>query len=263
MTDDAPTNPQALAITGPRVPQVPVLTEDGGELALSAQTPTEMFDSQRALICWCEGKMTSLRADHKELRAAYKHAVAHKWKSATLKRHADLALKRIDFYSKMKDALLAGYFIVPNFPVAVFAIRTTKDSPAKMVTQSERSNRDQSAEVLPAGQGEYKNPRPLLNCGWDYKVKDSGGGERTVRDWWAEDWDQFEFPLNMAKVQVMEATTRAMAMKIFDDLGVLPGHRRNEDPVIVGRIIDQRSNYKWSRKYITFMLAWHLDTRTL
>jgi len=65
----------------------------------------------------------------------------------------------------------------------------------------------------------------------------------------------------MAKPRIMEATSRAMALKIFDDFGILPAQRKG-DPMIIARIIDPRSR-SYSDKHVSFLITWHLDTRTL
>ena len=94
-----------------------------------------------------------------------------------------------------------------------------------------------------------------------------------VRQYWANNWKDLEFPVIMAKPTIMAAATRAMALKIFDDLAILPGSAPSEgtrpprgDPIIVARIKDPTRSYKsWSTKehWVTFMVAWHLNTRDL
>ncbi len=76
-----------------------------------------------------------------------------------------------------------------------------------------------------------------------------------------DEWKELEFPLQMAKLNIMEATNRAMALKCFDDFGIMPG-KKKEDPIIVARLRDPRSTKYWE-KWITFMVAWHLNTRDL
>jgi len=228
---------------------------------LSALTPVEMLQCQTTLIEWCKRKIAVTCTERDELEGAYKHAVAHKWKSGTLKRHWELAAKRVEYYKKMLTALEAGYYIVPNFPVTLFAIRTDRKKPARIIrTESYVPNLSQDARTLPVGKGEYKNPVPTLRQSEQFK--DQHG--RTVRNYWADKWDELEFPANMAKLHIMEATTKAMQLKVFDELGMLPADRqRHPDPILVGHIIDPRPVGYGPPKYITFMIAWHLDTRTL
>jgi hypothetical protein len=69
--------------------------------------------------------------------------------------------------------------------------------------------------------------------------------------------DKFQEPgLPTAKVkpQVLEATSKALQEKIFDEIGLI---RHNADPVIVGHIL------KDQYKYTSFIIAWWLDADTL
>lgn len=242
------------------VATIPKTTPIAVDVQLTATEPDEIASAQQALIAWTKQKIDSLQAERIELEAAYNHAVSQKWAAGTLKRHAALAAKRIEFYEKMKSALEHGYVIVPNFPVTVFAIRTWKDKPAKLLSYSRWDTHEQKAESNPAGEGTYKNPFPqAFERTWDTPTKDSP--QKTTTAYWAEAWKDLEFPVSMSKVQIMEATTRAMALKIFDDFGIMP-ERKKEDPIIVARLLDPRSN-RYNRRFITFMVAWHLNTRDL
>src|SRR5580693_1881901 len=106
-----------------------MIVSKGDELEVTACAPEEFGAANSALIGWCEKKISVLQKDEQELRDAYVEAVKHKWKSSTLKRHAELAGKRVEFYGKLKSALEHGFIIVPNFPVEVFAVRTNRDKP--------------------------------------------------------------------------------------------------------------------------------------
>lgn len=250
------TNPEGASI-------VPV---EGGNLELSASTPREMVQSHQAMLGWCERKILVMQSEARELHDAYEHARAKKWKSDTLKRHAALADKRISFYMKFKSALESGFCVVPNFPVTLFAIRTTSKKPKSGYSYLKYSNSkdfSQEAKLLPQGEGKYQNPQPVLleDPAKETEFK-SGSYVEKRHPVWADRWDDLEFPANMARLHVMDATSRAMALKIFDEIGMLPeDYKRNPDPMIIGRIIDPRpSGY---HKRVSFMIAWHIDTRTL
>ncbi len=246
----------------------PVVAVKGDEIEVSAATPNEMAQSQVALIMWCERKIALMRAEAKELRDSYKIALERKWAHSTLKRHADLADKRVTFYEKMLTALQHGYIIVPSFPVEVFAMRSTRDKPLRLAAFAgkwDSSTKEQHATARPAGEGEYKNPFPTIfyrDYSKDMLTQEQIAAGNVKREYYAEAWKDMEFPMNMAKPNIMEATDRAMALKLFDDLGVLPGTRRNVDPIIVGRLLDPRST-KYNRRFVSFIIAWHLDTATL
>lgn len=241
-----------------------LITQHGDNIAVSAFEPQEMKDANTALIEWCSKKIAQLTADAAELFASYEHAVKQKWKSATLKRHADLATKRVTFYEKMKAALEAGFYIVPNFPVSLFAVRTDRDKPYRKLTignyEAGAWPFKQPPNNLPVGEGEYKPCDPLIKT--EKEVTQDGANKKTIYLEEAVGWGDIDFPIQMAKPTIMEATTRAMALKIFDQFGLFA--RGTGDPIIVGEIIDPaRPWHHDNAKRITFIIAWHLDTATL
>ena len=245
----------AIATTNPSL-----ITQRGDDIEVSAFQPQEMREANAALILWCDRKIAALKAEAANLLEAFQQAVQKKWKSSTLKRHADLAAKRVEFYDKMKTALEHGYYIVPNFPVTCFAIRTDAKNPTKKLGTYQYDTKEQSAACLPTGAGDYKNPFPEI---WERDITNAEqrAKNQTVKQYWAEKFDAIDFPVQMAKPHIIEATTRAMALKVFDDFGILP-QARKQDPLIVGRLKDPRST-KYNQKWVTFIIAWHLDTRVL
>lgn len=223
------------------------------DIQLTASIPLEMINAQQQLITWCDSKLASLKFESKELFDATEHAKKMKWKSTTLYNQYNRSLKKVSYYEKIKEALLEGYYIVPNFPIQMFAIRTKKESPEAGYTYSRWENHEQKPQELSLHKGEYQNPFPLQRQ-MDVKV----GTEEKTR-YWASGWDDFEFPTTMAKPVIMEATSRAMALKIFDQIGIMPAAKK-EDPVIIGQIITRNS---YITKTVSFMIAWHLNTNVL
>ncbi len=240
-----------------------VVAVKGDELEVSAATPNEMAQSQEALIAWAKNKVARSEGEAAELQSAYEIARTRKWKSDTLKRHAAMALKRVDFYKKMLAALEAGYIIVPTFPVVVFAGRTDKETPRGIYVTSydygynpNLKSLEQHPKPLEQGEGEYQNPFPATRrC-------NVGTNDKPEYRYLSDDWKEMEFPLNMAKPNIMHATDRAMALKIFDDFGVLPNATKKVDPIIVGRI-KVPSAGPYTDRIASFIIAWHLDTSTL
>lgn len=243
------------------LPQSKTVTVKGDNIEVQAQTPDEMKQANQALIAWCEHKIKLLRIDHIELDAAFKSAKEKKWKHTTLERQAKICAKRIEFFKKIKTALEHGFYIVPNFPVTVFAIRTDKKKPLKMWTTYQHGTHEQRAPSLTQGEGKYENPFPEI---YQHDISSSQDKEKgkQVFNYYAENWQELDFPLTMAKPQIMEAASRTMALKLFDDLGVLPSPYQTKDPIIVARIRDPRSTkYNW--RGVSFILAWSLNTETL
>lgn len=243
-----------------------VAEKEGGNLSLTATLPGQMATCQEALIAWARKKTATLSADVDELQGALEHARLRKWKTSTIARHLAKTDARRLFYGKMIGALEAGYVIVPNFPVTLFAIRTDRGQPLRLMsTRWSDTHEQQSQPQLGEGEGEYKNPFPLLssyNITAAMPVDPHTGRKPETHQYYAAAWDEFEFPITMAKPQIMEAATNAMALKIFDQFGILPTPYKKEDPVIVAQLVDPRST-KYNRRVVTFMIAWNLDTRTL
>lgn len=237
------------------------------ELEVSATTALEMVQAQSSLIAWCEYKIEAMKRDAAELAENLAIAIKSKWKTNTLRRHSDLALKRVTFYEKIHAALKAGYCIVPNFPITLFAIRTDKEKPsAKFAVSSYELGAhhfQQDPKLLPTGEGEYKDPNPLV-CTDKTETTDLQGKQVTKYKQWATEFDdEIAFPLQMAKPQIMEATSRAMQLKIFDQFGILLPQAAKADPLIVGEILDPRPTGYGARKRICFIIAWHLNVRDL
>lgn len=222
------------------------------DIELTATIPLEMVNAQQKLITWCDMKLGALRADSTELLEATEHAKKMKWKSGTLQRQYEKSLKRVSYYAKIKAALLEGFYIVPNFPIQMFAIKTKLANP-KHQTLSYWADHEQGAQELTIGSGDYQNPIPLVKR----NVSNNAGKEEKYS--YPASWDAFEFPITMAKPNIMQATTRAMALKIFDRIGIMPDIR-DRDPVIIGQIIQKQG---CSTKITSFMIAWHLNTNVL
>lgn len=224
------------------------------DIALTATLPSEMVESQSQLIDWCSRKIVVCQDEVRELYDAYERAKKMKWKFEPLRNLWRNASKKLAYYEKVKVALVAGYYIVPNFDVQFFAIRTKKATPKDSWTVFNWNNdHKKEAQELPVGEGEYQNPFPVV-----YK-KFVGEGNEKKKYSRAECWDEMEFPIMMAKPEIMDATSRAMALKVFDRIGVFPNYRK-EDPVIIGQIFNKKGN---TTKIVSFMIAWHLDTRMI
>lgn len=239
----------------------PAITAPAQDVALTAENADEMVQCQNAIIVWCKAKVAELRQQTEELTQAFQHAVKRKWKSDTLKRHAAIAAKRQSFYERMLVALEHGYQIVPSFPVTAFAVRTDRKKPLRMMTTMAHRQHEQEAESLPAGEGEYKNPFPMV---YQRTIQAATQTTHAIIQYFAEAWRDLEFPISMAKPRIIEAVERAMALKIFDDFGILPADSRPKgDPLIIARLKDPRQSGYSNPRYVCFIVAWHLNTADL
>jgi hypothetical protein len=233
--------------------------------SLTAQTPQDFNECQEKLVEFFKAKVEVQSKEAQELQENYEIAKKNKWKTKTLKRHAEKAIKRMEYYQKILAALEAGYHIIPNFPVDTFAIRVTRDGPTKWYAKYGWQI-EQKPDVAAPGKGEYVNPTPIMHEKLQYgKDRD----EQQVVGYYLDDLDpEIEFPFAMAKPEIMEATSRAMAIKAFDEMGALPGVARRgrkrktyPDPILVGKILEPDDPEK--NRCVMFLIAWHIDPRTI
>lgn len=249
-------NEAALTIPEIELPSVHLVARNPNEMAL-AKTSIEMFLSQKIKQCDTE-------AD--DLGQSAQIARQRKWAHATLDRHCNLAKRRGDFYRKALTAVQAGYTIVPNFPIDMFAVRVKRSTPLRDQSVSTYSQShaissasDIQSAALPVGEGNYVSPSPMGRTG-SYQEKKKDNTEITKYFFTTTDYQDIAFPIEAARAEVMSASAEAMALRCFDAIGICPQSRKG-DPLIIGQILGPKIGYK--QKTISFLIAWHLDLRTL
>jgi hypothetical protein len=232
------------------------------DFTVIATSPKDMEASQRLLIAWAEHKIQSIGVELAEAQLQLKLAKEHKWNTAGWRSQVSKIERRSQFYLKIKLAVEAGYYIVPPFPMDIFAIRVNRALPHEYLgTNSD--NHNQPPEVLTAGEGRYVDPRPIRESFPDEEMR--GGKMVPVTQYFAVDYQDVDFPFKLARAEIREATDKALALKIFDTLGVLP-RVRSPDPIICGQIyyptVKPYRRYEYN-KAVNFFVAWWLDTRTI
>lgn len=277
-----PENPIVVELAVEVVPDVPpqssvaVTVSQPSPLpsaSVTAKSLDEIPHMQASLAEWCRVKLSKVKQEAIELREAVTEALKHKWKASTLKTHASLAEKRVIYYEKILSALDAGYCLFPTVDCEIFAIRTDRNprwQAPQYVTLASRQrpsfDPEEPRKNLPQGQGEYVNPVPESKIKYvrvkkdDYSQDVVDGYQYTV-----DDWKDVEFPVVMSKAHIMDATGKALALKVFDEIGIITDHQRRAanvatpptkgDPIIVGRILNPKPN-KAAR---SFLIAWHVD----
>lgn len=232
------------------------------DFTVVATKPQEMEAAQLSLIQWAASKIAAETEELREAEAGLEIAMKAGWKHQAWERLVDKAARQVQFYTKIKAALDAGYYIVPPFPIDVFAIRTRRVKPdRKTTTQDWSARHEQSPQILPPGEGRYVSDDPEV---WTRKIPagDSGTGKE-VTQYFAQEFLDVDFPFKLAKPAVLEETAKAMALKVFDQMGVLPARARSPDPIVCGQILHPVKPGYGERKAVTFFIAWWLDTRTL
>jgi hypothetical protein len=230
-----------------------------------------MQAAQLDIAAWLRNRLKSLFAEWSELDAALNEAARNGWRMEPLQRQLNKVGAQEKFYTKALLAVEAGYTIVPEFPIDVFAIRVKRKHVTQQYveTRGQWSNpvsniEDQQSDLPTAGEGRYESPTAKLR-GQTRTENDGKGGKEIIKCAFTDDWGDIVFPLKAARPVVMNATAQAMAMKVFDQIGICRPVRnaaaRTGDPLIVGQVLSNGPH--WSRKCINFIIAWHLNLNEL
>lgn len=226
------------------------------EATMVALTPADMAPAQANLADWCDQKIAALRIELNDYEANLELATEHGWKHASVAAVLKRTQRRIDYFEKIKLAVAAGYVIVPNFPIDIFAVRVKRAKPAEKVHDSQWGNFRATAAQLPAGEGRYVDDRVLYTDESVTEIVD--GKQKRIARYVTDEYDNVDFPVTLVKPSVMAATGRAMALRLFDEMGLV-SNTSGRDPIVVGRMLDPRGN----RRCITFFVAWWCDTAAL
>jgi hypothetical protein len=222
---------------------------------LMAKSPQELQVAHQDLLAWCAQKMEQMRQERLENNQLYDEAVKHKWNAVPFKNRMAACIRQMTFYRKIKEAIEAGFYVVPNFPIDIFAIRTNKSFPVGVVSTS--AYHDQAAMKLPPGEGEYFCPSPVLDEGTE-TYTDNQGKTKERATFWPKAWKDVQFPLALARPSIMSRTAEALKLRLFDEVGLASD--RSGDPMILGRIKSPKHQY---HPGVTFFIAWYLDLRKL
>lgn len=228
---------------------------------LMARNSAEMAQSQTKLADWLRGKMQSCEDAATELRKAANHAKAMKWDHKKIRSAFTREMQRVVYYEKLLKAVEAGYVLVPWTWMDVFAVRVKRATPrydsrtASDYQDAINKLPDAAPENLKAGEGRYVAD-VVTGTAHSYTDKDDKGKDIVKYEAHPVGFADVEFPVIAAKPELMNATANAMALKIFDEIGIAP-NRRGKDPLIFGRI--KGPQYKQQ----SFLIAWYVDTRAL
>jgi len=257
------------AMTQEVMPQQALEVMDQPLVHLIATDPHQMADAQQDLRKFLAAKVCEVRNEIADVKHAYKVAVQNKWAASTLKRTLEREQDRLVFYEKALAAVDAGYTIIPNFPIDVFAVRTKRNAPRQIVRESSwnqsaasRSIPDEKGQALPVGEGRYVSKNQIVQKETQTIKDEKTGKETETHLAWPVEFAKVVFPINVARPQVMEATAQAMLLKVFDEIGICPPVRQ-PDPLLIGRIAMKKRGGWGEPKALSFLIAWHLDLRTL
>jgi hypothetical protein len=228
---------------------------------LVARNALEMKDSQHHLKDWLQRKLTQIDAEITEIQTAIDYAKSHKWSVKAHQSQKSRALTGRVFYEKILDAVEAGYTVVPEFPIDVFAIRVDRTNPVQgdaYSTYGKPALSEEQPDVLSSGEGEYVSELPKARH-WDSQHDDGKDGKVTHHNVSAIAFADIAFPIAIARPEIMDATAQAMALKVFDRIGICPkSATRKRDPMIIGQILLKQSWYG-SYREVNFLIGWHLN----
>jgi len=232
------------------------------DILVIAEKPDELQAAQGQMVAWAEAKVADLNRAYDEATAALEAAKTRRLELAPYRAMMRGIQADLHYYTKMWDALAAGYCIVPNMPIQLIAVRLDEDATpsgrglGQSATWTKRPGvGEATSEMLPSGEGKMVDPRPTHYVS-ENRIKRSDGSTEIVYESKPTQFVDPRFPIVMRKPRVLEATERAMALKCFDQVGVLPATRR-QDPLVLGQI--KRKN----GKLVSFLIAWWIDTRDL
>lgn len=230
------------------------------DLVVIARNAPEMAVAQQGLVKWAQEKMAEAGGDRDQLQGNLDLAKKAGWRTDGLVRAVRLATKQVEFYEKIERALAAGYVIVPNFPIDVFAIRTRREDPVGSVQEYRGATHTQESEAPPAGEGRYVSPEPAI--GHEEVAVDRDGKQVKVLRTWPEEFRDVLFPFSAVKPQIVKDTAEAMQKAIFDEIGIAPQGRK-KDPMTIGRIFYRGAGPSWNRREVSFLISWWLTNRDL
>lgn len=244
---------------------IPEVATEELEVHLAARNTEEMHLAKTQLHDWLTAKIKMAKHEAGELSDAHDIAKKRKWGTETLKRHAELAKKRLTFYQKVMAAVDAGYTIVPNFPVDLFAIRTKRQVPIfRRYSADGAWQRPHvptvEVKALPEAEGRYVSDIQRGHAS-ERELKNEKGETFTRHYFDVTSYGEVEFPIACARPVIMEAAAQAMALKVFDAVGICPQRTVRTDPLIIGQV--RMPKIGWQPKIVSFLIAWHLDLRTL
>jgi len=221
-------------------------------VSVVATNPAEMQAAGEQLKEYLTAKLELLGDELKEMHELVRVTEKAGMNSVSVKRRVKLVEKRITYYSKIMAAIHAGYHIIPDFPVDIFAVRTNKERPAaKHATYRHSESLLAQTQQLPAGQGRYVAAQQMIESEhWEVDG-------RKHNNYWPVDFCEIEFPIALVKPQVIEATGAAFDQLIFDEIGIC--QQNAGDPMVIGRLKVPGSSYK----YTCFLITWFLEAKDL
>lgn len=231
---------------------------------LVASTPHALETAQQTLVTWLQQRVRGELEELREARQNLAIAKRSKWNTVGWRGRISRHKAKLVYYRKLMSALRLGYYIVPNFPLEIFAVRTARDEPRRHKWETaEHWVPEEKAQKLPPGKGRYVSPQQMVRS-LDFRETktDRQTGKRelvTVTRHKAMELLPVDFPFRLVKPEVLGELSQAMKRKLFDQFGVVPAGTRRGDPIILGQILHPNAYHE----PVSFFISWWLDTNAL
>jgi hypothetical protein len=233
----------------------------GDDVVVLARNPEEMATAQQGLLSWADAKIRAEQANLDDAQTNLNHAVSMKIRTEGWKRQVSRAKKLVLYYTKMRSALEEGYCIVPNFPIQIIATKTGRKLPKPKKFSNSWNVPAVAYDALPQGEGRYVDPNPTFISEEVEKERNGRTETVTVHSTY-EFQEDIDFPFKTVKPQILSDLDRALKLKLFDEIGVLPqAGRRKGDPMIIGQI--KRRDGTYQETVTSFLITWWVDSRDL
>lgn len=223
---------------------------------LAALSAGEMPAVQKQLTDWLSRKLAAITTDISMFEENIRVAERANMKTGAFKSVLARSRRLFNYYEKLKVAVHNGYVIIPDLQATTIAVRVDKEKPSQQHTHSDWKARTAVPQPsLPAGVGRYVDDENHIDT-WKVDSTNYKNEPCKIDMHVATDFDEeIDFPMLVVKPVVLEATQQAMALNVFDRIGVVGARRK--DPLVVGEILGPNG------KKQVFFIAWWLDVETL
>lgn len=261
-------------VVGLQSPDIELVQPGDRSLTVVASNPMDMALAQSVMIDRVELRIRQSESEEKLAHENLDQAKKSKIKTSAWRRMVVKYQKEAVYYRKVLQALKEGYFVIPDLPVALIAIRTNKTAPTHDRDEVCGMNvRDEAPALLPAGEGDYVAPEVVVKR-WTEEREKSDGRKHTQSLVRAVALDQVDFPIKAVRPEVLSELGRAQSLRLFDAIGILPADiaSRKRDPMLIGIVSTQKERMNgWSNgshvtggvkaghKRMCFLLKWWLD----
>lgn len=238
---------------------IPAPIDPTQPLHLVALDRPQLEDAHVQMIAWVNAKLDKIAVDVDVTTTTLNLAIEHGWVTAAHERLLNRLERDRRFFVKVRAALEAGYVLVPNFAMDVFAIRTAAKGPKQTEKTGRWNNFAQPAQLLAAGEGRYVDPNPRVVTDTRTLLNAKKEPYEQIFQIPVEEFDDVGIPMQLARPEIMTATGRAMALQLFDEVGIARDPARYPDPIVIGRIRNPRPK----RPAVSFFIAWYFDPSRL